>query len=58
MPDPSRILSRFDTNEDGNISKEEATGPMARRFDQMDADDNGVVTKEELTAAFEARKGG
>jgi hypothetical protein len=56
-PDPSRILSRFDTNEDGKISREEATGQMAQRFDQVDANKDEFLTKEELVNAFERRRG-
>ncbi len=56
-PDPSRILSRFDSDEDGKISLEEATGPMAQRFDQADANEDGFVTKEELVNSFERRRG-
>jgi len=48
VPDPDRIMSRFDTDEDGAISKEEAIGPMERRFSQMDANEDGKVTAEEL----------
>jgi Ca2+-binding EF-hand superfamily protein len=55
-PDPSRILSRFDSDEDGKISREEATGPMAQRFDQADANEDGFVTKEELVNSFERRR--
>lgn len=53
MPDPDRIMTRLDTNEDGTISKEEAVGPMERRFDQLDADSDGKVTAEELKSGFE-----
>ncbi|MEM7698206.1 MAG: hypothetical protein AAF236_07365 [Verrucomicrobiota bacterium] len=52
QPDPSRLLSRFDANEDGRISAEEASGRLAERFDTIDADEDGFVTPEELKAAF------
>ncbi|MCG8601559.1 MAG: hypothetical protein MI807_15565 [Verrucomicrobiales bacterium] len=56
-PDPTRILSRFDSNEDGKISRAEATGQMAARFDQADSNGDGFVTKEELIANFARRRG-
>lgn len=55
MPDPDQILSRFDTNNDGSLTKDEATGPMERRFDQVDVDDDGILTGRELKAFFENR---
>jgi len=54
-PSVENILSRFDTNEDGALSKDEATGQMAQRFDQMDTDNDGVVSKEELEARLANR---
>ncbi len=55
MPDPEQLMTRIDSNGDGLIQKDEARGPMAERFQQMDADSNGTLSKEELTAWFEKR---
>ncbi|MDF1824660.1 MAG: hypothetical protein P1U68_08455 [Verrucomicrobiales bacterium] len=55
MPSAENILSRFDTNEDGALSREEATGPMAQRFDQMDTNRDGSVSIEELEARLARR---
>lgn len=47
-----RMLSRLDTNEDGQLSLEEleAHGPdRGRMFEAMDKDGDGVVTKTELS---------
>ncbi|MEM1441931.1 MAG: hypothetical protein AAGF67_06285 [Verrucomicrobiota bacterium] len=58
MPDPAQILSRFDTDENGTISREEATGPMVERFDQMDADEDGSLSPAELKSFFANRMRG
>lgn len=55
MPDPDQLMQRVDRNGDGLIQKDEARGPIAERFQEMDADDNGTLSKEELTAWFEKR---
>ncbi len=57
-PDPGEILSRFDKDDDGKISKEEAPEQMAEHFDHIDADGDGLVTADELKAAPERRGGG
>lgn len=53
QPDPMQILTRLDKDEDGKISREEARGPIAERFDQVDKDGDGFVSDEELKARFE-----
>ncbi|NNE91677.1 MAG: hypothetical protein HKN23_08520 [Verrucomicrobiales bacterium] len=58
MPNPDVIFTRFDADKDGKITKEEATGPMERRFPMMDTDKDGVVTREELKSRFERMRGG
>ncbi|MDB4358679.1 EF-hand domain-containing protein [Verrucomicrobiales bacterium] len=55
MPNPEQLISRLDTNEDGIIQKEEVSGQMAGRFDQMDEDKSGTLSREELSAWFEKR---
>ena len=55
MPDAGRMLDRFDANDDGAISKDEASGQMSQRFDQMDSDGDGKLTAEEMKAHFSSR---
>ena len=59
MPDPSAVLARFDTNQDGSISKDEwtAAGRPAERFDIVDADHDGKVSVAELTQAMAKMQG-
>ena len=49
--DPKAIISRLDKDGDGKISKDEAPGQMASRFDAMDKDADGYVTAAEFGAA-------
>lgn len=48
-PSPEKILTEMDTNNDNQVSKSEANGPLARDFDRLDTDSNGVLTLEELS---------
>ena len=41
-------LSRFDRDDDGLISREEARGPMLERFDYVDRDGDGNISPEEM----------
>ena len=61
--DPEMIVNRMmraDTDQDGRISKEEATsgGGNGRLFTQADADGDGFVTRVEVIAFMETRTGG
>jgi len=61
-PDGSRqgrgfgqMLQRLDTDQDGQISKAEAVGPVVAQFDKTDTDGNGFLSQDELKAAQAAR---
>ena len=49
---PEFILQRFDQNDDGAISKEEAPEMMARGFDRIDSNSDGKLTAEEFSATM------
>ena len=51
-----KAFARLDTDNDGKISREEASkGPrLARHFDAIDADKDGFVTRAELKAFLDA----
>lgn len=52
-----QLLSRFDSDKDGKISKEEATGRMAERFTKIDENNDGFLNEAELKTHTENRKG-
>ncbi|HEY5652780.1 MAG TPA: sulfatase-like hydrolase/transferase [Pontiella sp.] len=41
-----RFFTRFDTNQDGKVSKAEFTGPE-KRFNKIDSDKDGLISREE-----------
>jgi Ca2+-binding EF-hand superfamily protein len=47
-PNLEQILERMDADDNGMISKEEAQGPMAKRFDQIDLNSDGQLSPKEL----------
>jgi Ca2+-binding EF-hand superfamily protein len=55
-PPPEQVIERLDTDQNGTISQDEATGPMAKRFEKIDANEDGEVDAGELKAARERRK--
>lgn len=57
IPSPVDIFSRFDSDKDGKISKDEAPDRMRENFDRIDADKDGGVTPDELRTAFAAMAG-
>ncbi len=54
---PGHVMEVLDENGNGTISKDEARGPMADDFAEIDADADGEVSGDEVHAFFEARHG-
>ncbi len=50
--DPMARFNEMDKDQDGKVSKDEATGRMADNFDNYDSDSDGSVTKEEFMAVI------
>ena len=48
------MLRMADTNNDGAVTRDEATAAALKHFDQMDANKDGQVTKAERQAAMQA----
>ncbi len=47
-PSFSQLLEQMDDNKDGKLSKQEAKGPLAENFSQIDANNDNFLTEEEL----------
>ena len=56
--DPAQLIQRFDKNNDGILSLDEAPEKMKDRFDRVDGNSDGQVTVEELKATFDKAKSG
>ena len=56
-PSIEEVMARLDTDDSAGISVDEAKGPLARRFDQVDLDDSGEITRAELKASRGKRLG-
>ena len=56
--DPMARFNEMDKDQDGKVSKDEATGRMADNFDNFDTDSDGSVTKDEFLARFRGGGGG
>lgn len=48
-PSPEKILEMMDKDNDQQVSKSEAHGPLAQHFDKLDENGDGLLTKEELS---------
>lgn len=53
---PAMLFERFDTDNDGSITKAEVEAAVAARFAEADANGDGQLSAEELAAAAEARR--
>ncbi|MCH2210027.1 MAG: hypothetical protein MK110_01905 [Fuerstiella sp.] len=53
---PLERFRRFDKNQDGRISRNEAPDRLKTRFDRIDADGDGELTEKELTIRFDRRR--
>ncbi len=51
----AKIMENGDTDGDGQISKDEAKGPIARNFDKADSNGDGFVSAEELKTGLMER---
>lgn len=47
-PSPEKTMERMDANNDGQISKSEAKGPLSKDFDKFDINKDGFLTLAEL----------
>ncbi len=56
--DPMARFNEMDKDQDGKVSKDEATGRMADSFDNFDTDSDGSVTKDEYLGAIAKFRGG
>jgi Ca2+-binding EF-hand superfamily protein len=54
---PEETIKHFDKNNDGKISKEEASGAIEQGFDRIDSDNDGQLTKDEIEKARENMRG-
>lgn len=50
---PNAIVDKMDADGDGKISKTEAKGRIAKRFDKIDSNKDGFITEAELAKAQE-----
>ena len=48
----SSYARRLDKNEDGKLTKDEASGPIKARFDSLDEDGDGILIIEDIEKAF------
>ena len=48
----SSYAKRLDKNNDGKITREEASGPIKERFDSLDEDGDGILKVEDVEKAF------
>lgn len=52
-PKADAFLKRWDVNQDGRISREEAKGKLRELFDQLDLNHDGYLDKIELQTALQ-----
>ena len=58
-PGPEKIMERLDADEDGKLSKEEASkakrGRLAEKFDEIDTNSDGFIDLDEFKKFHEQR---
>lgn len=52
----AKMLQKIDTNQDGQISKDEFVGEAERKFASMDSDSDGLLSPEEMQARHKERR--
>ena len=57
-PSAERFMKRFDENEDGKITEDEAPEPLKKGFSKLDKNGDGAVDAEELKSGLQQRRKG
>lgn len=57
-PSATQLIAEMDTDNDGQLSKNEVKGPLANDFSTVDSNSDGYLSKEELENAPKPQGGG
>jgi len=55
-PNYEELLNKMDTDEDGQLSKNEVKGPLKEDFSKIDTNKDGFITEEELKKGPKPKK--